>query len=323
MAGDVVSNLIRRATARPARIVFPEPADPRVREAAAAAAAAGIAHPVVVGAADELPEALPGGVEACSIDEGDRAHRLADAYAERRRVSRGVARRLLRRPLVFGAMMVATGEADGMVAGVSHATASVLQAAGLAIGYMPGIRKPSGAFLMVLPAIDERSDVPLLFADCAVQAAPNAEELAGIALAAARTARRLLDLEPRIAMLSFSTHGSARHERIDTVREATALVRDRLEDGSVDGELQLDAAVSPAVARQKGVDRSPVAGQANVLVFPDLNAGNIAYKAVQHLGGAQAVGPILQGFARPVNDLSRGARVEDIVALTAITVLQT
>jgi phosphate acetyltransferase len=219
-------------------------------------------------------------------------------------------------------MMVGLGEADGMVAGASHATASVLQAAGLAIGYREGILLPSSSFIMVVPRLGERTDVPLVFADCAVNVEPSAEALAGIALAAADTARKLLGVIPRVAMLSFSTKGSAGHPKVELVRRATELAAAKIQNGFVDGELQLDAAVSPAVARKKIKGSSEVAGQANVLVFPDLNAGNIAYKAVQYLGGARAIGPILQGFAKPVSDLSRGASVEDIVDMTAVTVLQ-
>jgi phosphate acetyltransferase len=218
--------------------------------------------------------------------------------------------------------MVALGHADGMVAGASHATASVLQAAGLAIGYREGVALPSSCFLMVVPRLAERENVPLIFADCAVNIEPTAEVLAGIALAAAETARKLLAVVPRVAMLSFSTQGSASHVKVDLVRRATELAAAKIQNGFVEGELQLDAAVAPAVARKKVKGSSQVAGQANVLIFPDLNAGNIAYKAVQYMGGARAIGPILQGFAKPVSDLSRGASVEDIVDMTAITALQ-
>ena len=166
-------------------------------------------------------------------------------------------------------------------------------------------------------------DVPLIFADCAVTIDPTAEGLAEIAVASAVNARRLLGLVPRVAMLSFSTAGSAVHESVSKVKKAAELAAARLPEGFVEGEMQADAAVSPAVARHKIKGESNVAGRANVLIFPDLNSGNIAYKAVQYLAGAEALGPILQGFARPVNDLSRGASVEDIVAITAITALQT
>jgi phosphate acetyltransferase len=322
MATTALEDILRRAAERPAAILYPEPEDERVVRAAAEAAEAGIARPVLLGEADRLPAELPPGVEARDAGNAAEAERLAAAYAARRGVPPAVAARLVRRPLVRAGMLVALGDADGMVAGAAHATASLLQAAGLTIGYAPGMSVPSSCFLMALPARDDRGPMSLIFADCAVNVAPSPDELASIAVAAAGTARKLLNAEPRVAMLSFSTDGSGAHEMVDAIRQATELARDRITDGIVDGEFQLDTAVSSAVAAKKMHRESPVAGRANVLVFPDLNSGNIAYKAVQHLGGAQAIGPILQGFARPVNDLSRGASVADIVALTAVTVLQ-
>jgi phosphate acetyltransferase len=322
MAGDLISELLRRAALKPASVVFPEPQDERIVQAAEAAARAGLARPILAAPPRDLASVRTSADVQLRPITAAEVPRVAAAYARRRGVPEAVARRLVRRAPIFAAMMVAMGEADAMVAGACHATAVILQAAGLAIGYVPGVSRPSGAFLMVVRSLGGRPDVPLLLADCAVQAAPGPEDLAGVALATARTARRLLDEEPRVAMLSFSTHGSARHERVDAVRRATDLVREQLRDGLVDGELQLDAAVDPEVARRKGVGDSAVAGRANVLVCPDLDAGNIAYKALQYLGGARAIGPILQGFAKPVSDLSRGAGVDDILALTAITVLQ-
>ena len=322
MATDIVEDLQRRAAARPRVIVYPEPEDDRILRAAARAAELGIARPLIVGPEGKLPGSPPPGVAMQAMEGGDRLDRLADAYAQRRGLNVKIARRLVSRPLFYGAMLVALGEADGMVAGISHTTASVLQAAGLAIGYAEGVAVPSSSFLMVVRELGGRPDVPLLFADCAVNVEPDAEDLADIAVAAAMTARRLMAVVPRVAMLSFSTRGSAVHPRADLVRRAAELAAQRIGDGFVEGELQLDAAVSPAVAAKKLKEPGEVAGRANVLIFPDLEAGNIAYKAVQYLGGARAVGPILQGFARPVNDLSRGASVEDVVATTAITVLQ-
>jgi len=303
-------------------IVYPEPDDERIVEAAARAAEISVAKPVLVGPSGSLPNRSRPGVRMEPIEDSDRLRHLADEYAAQRGVAQGVALRLVRRPLLYGAMMVALGEAQGMVAGASHPTASVLQAAGLAIGYREGVIAPSSSFIMVVPRLGEREDVPLVFADCAVNVEPTAHVLAGIALAAADIARKLLSVVPRVAMLSFSTKGSAGHPKVDLVRSAAELAAAQMEEGFVDGEFQLDAAVSPAVARKKVKGASEVAGQANVLVFPDLNAGNIAYKAVQYLGGARAIGPILQGFAKPVSDLSRGASVEDIVDMTAVTALQ-
>lgn len=322
MTTDIAEELRRKAAERPATIVYPEPEDQRIVEAAVQAAESGIASPVLVGRAEDLPERVHPGLRAESIADPERLARFVQEYARRRGLKQAVAARLLRKPLIYAAMMVSLGEAQGMVAGASHATASVLQAAGLAIGYREGVLTPSSCFIMVVPQLGERRNVPLVFADCAVNVEPTAEVLAGIALAAADTARKLLDVVPRVAMLSFSTHGSAAHPKVDLVRRAVQLAADRMRDGFVDGELQLDAAVSPAVARKKVKELGEVAGRANVLVFPDLNAGNIAYKAVQYLAGARAIGPILQGFARPVSDLSRGATVQDIVDITAVTVLQ-
>ena len=323
MSASIVDELTRRACARDAKIVYPEPADERIREAAMQIVRAGIAEPVLVGRPDDLPERPGPGVAVQPADDAELIREFAAAYVERRHLRERVALRLVRRPLIFGAMMVAQGRADGMVAGISSRTASVIQAATLAIGYAEGISTPSSCFIMVVPRLDGRENVPLIFADCAVNIAPTAEQLAETALAAADSARRFLGVTPRVAMLSFSTRGSAGHALVSDVRRAAEMAAARIEDGFVEGEFQLDAAVSPDVAARKTPPgSSEVAGRANVLIFPDLNAGNIAYKATQYLGGAQAIGPVLQGFARPVNDLSRGASVADVVAITAVTVLQ-
>jgi phosphate acetyltransferase len=261
---------------------------------------------------------MPSSVSIVSMAEEDRVRQFAAQYAAERGVKEGVAARLMKKPLLFGAMMVASGEADAMVAGVENPTAQVISAAGLCVGYSTGVSSASSFFIMVIPGEPERV---LVFADCAVAVDPTAEELAGIAVTTARNAQCLLKMEPRVAMLSFSTHGSASHPHAEKVIEATRRARELAPDLVIDGEVQLDAAIVESVARKKCPD-SPLKGQANVLVFPDLNSGNIGYKLTQRLAGAAAIGPIMQGFRKPVNDLSRGASVDDIVLVCALASLQ-
>ena len=327
---DFVSQMKELAKSDLKKIVLPEGNEERNLKAAEILHNEKIADVILVGSRNEIEEnAKKFGVniEGITIEDPQTSERTK-AYAnelyelrKKKGVTQTMAENIILDPMYYATMMVKNDDAHGMVSGAVHTTGDLLRPGLQIIKTAPGISVVSSFFIMILKDKTFGENGQMLFADCAVNPNPNADELAAIAIATAESAKKFMKFEPKVAMLSFSSYGSAKHELVSKVQEATKKAQELRPDLSIDGELQLDAAIVESVGKKKAA-ASPVAGKANVLVFPDLQAGNIGYKLVERIAGADAIGPICQGFAKPINDLSRGCSVEDIVNVVAITAVQ-
>jgi phosphate acetyltransferase len=327
---DIVGDIRRKAAALKKRIVLPEGDEKRTLKAAAILKKDGLCVPVLVGKLDSIKKnAAANGVDLAGIELVDPATDAKTAdyaaqYFELRKhkgISEDEAKKSVLDPMVFGVMMLHNDRVDGFLSGADHATADTVRPALHIIKPAPGVRTISSFFIMIFPKPEQGDDGVLIMGDCAINIDPVPVKLASIGISSARMAKVLCGIDPRIAFLSFSTNGSTEHELVDAVKEAVRVAKEKAPDLAIDGEMQADAALVPEIGQRK-FPGSKVAGRANVLVFPDLQSGNIGYKLVQRLTGAEALGPIMQGFAKPVNDLSRGASVDDIVNMACVTALQ-
>ena len=316
-----LNDILKRAKTHPRHIVLAEGDDPRIINGAIKAAKAGIADVTLLRSSSEN---LGKSVNSIIPVQSSKLQSYADAYFEihqHKSVDRAAALEAVKKPLIYANMMVLLGDADGSVAGAVHTTSDVVRAALQIIGVAPHYEMISSFFLMILDQDHHPMKRAILFADSGLVISPDEKELQQIALASAASAKLLLDVEPKIAMLSFATKDSAKHPDVDKIANVTRSLSQTQPDLMVDGPLQFDAAILPAIADKKAKG-SPVAGQANIFIFPDLNSGNIAYKIAERIGGATAIGPILQGLAKPANDLSRGCNAEAVFNMIAVTTLQ-
>ena len=328
---DLLNQIKENAKQHHKHIVLPEGTEERTLKAADQVIAEEIAEITLLGDPDEIKKlasefGLKNIAKAQIIDpknnpKKDEYINLMLEIRKKKGLTKEEAEKLIEDPLYLSVLMIKNGDADGEVAGARNATGDVLRPAFQYVKTAPGISVVSGAFLMILPKKEFGDNGLMVFADCAVHPNPTDKELAEIAVATAKTTKAIAKMEPRVAMLSFSTKGSAKHEMVDKVVNATKMAKEMMPELQIDGELQADAAIVEAIGKKKAPD-SPIAGKANVLVFPTLETGNIAYKLVQRMAGAEAIGPVLQGMAAPINDLSRGCSVSDIVNLVAITANQ-
>lgn len=329
----VIDSILEKAKTLQKTIVLPEGEEPRTVVAAEMITKQNIAKVILLGDEDVIKSKYSE-INFDGIKIINPLKENIDDYANtlyELRKAKGMTEEEARKEIVktssgaylnYGAMMIKKGDADGMVAGAINSTGNVLRSGLTIVKTKPGIKTVSSVFIMAFDNTPYKDQDVMIFGDCAVNIDPTAEQLADIAIASTETAKALAGInEPKVAMLSFSTMGSAKHEKVDKVTQAVAIVKEKAPDLAVDGELQVDAAIVPSVAKLKAPN-SKVAGQANVFIFPDLNAGNIGYKLTQRFSGAEAVGPVCQGFAKPINDLSRGCSSQDIVAVVAITACQ-